>query len=155
CEAEVGGDGHFSTRRDPAQVSPAELAEATAFGVAGLAAARAMGDADTVVESTLLRSKRTLTSLITKGGVGQPARAAERGTRLSALAVTVLALSIANAPADARSIDLVGQTLVTQATFGTPAQGWVQGVMARAMAELAGDGRAALLGPTPVSVIPT
>lgn len=148
-------EGDFSPRDDGAEVDPMDRAEATAMGVAGLAAARRMGARVAGLDDALAATKASLTRRQTRGGMFGVSRQQRRGVAVSALAGSVLALAYADDRADDSALDLAGRTLVSQTTIGTLPAGWVQGVAARAVAALASTGRRALLVPDPVTAVPS
>jgi len=148
--------GDFSTRADDGMVDPVERIEATAIGVAGLAAAVRLGaDAPGLVPA-LAGTKDLLGKRQSKGGgfdvFGSKPR---RGLAVSTLGCAVLALSLAEDPTDGARLDRAGQTLVDLAGWGPLAGGWVQGAAVRAMGELVASGRLRLLGTPTLSAIPT
>jgi hypothetical protein len=148
-------EGDFSTKADGVTIHPAERAEATWLGVAGLAAARRMGSRVSGIGGALDVAKAIALKRTTKSGMPSGTFQAKRGVAVSSVACAVLALSLSGEPADEKNRDFAGQTLVNTSVLGTLAQGWVQGVVARAMAQLSADDRTGLLVPTPVSAIPT
>jgi hypothetical protein len=148
-------EGDFSTTADGSLIHPADRAEATWIAVAGLGAARRMGSTVPGIGEALDAAKAMALKKQTKSGMPAGTFQAKRGVAVSSVACAVLALSLSGEPGDEKDRDFAGQTLVNTSALGTLAQGWVQGVVARAMAQLAADGRVRILLPTPVSAIPT
>jgi hypothetical protein len=147
-------DGDYSSRPDGGDVVPVDRVEATAFGLAGLAVARRMGARAPGLDAAISAARGVLVRGPPGGVPRGPARASPEKTA-RALAVSTLALSLAADPADATAVDLVAKTLVYRVTMTAIPGGWIQGVTARAFAQLVEDGREPLLGDAPLSAFPS
>lgn len=147
--------GGFPARSDTVEVDPLDRAEATAIGFAGLVVAQRLGSRVEGLADGVTRARRTLTQLQSQSGQFGVSRRPRRGVGVSAVATGVIALCLAGDRADEPYLESAAKALVFQAQMGTLPSGWVQGVAARALAQLVESGRRAWLGADPVSVLPS
>jgi len=147
--------GGFPPRTDTVDIDPLDRAEATAGGLAGLAAAWRLGSRVPGLEDGRGRARRTLTQLQSQSGQFGVSRRPRRGVGVSAVGLGVIGLCLVNDPADAAYLESAGRALVFQAQMGTLPSGWVQAVAARALAQLVESGRRTWLGDDPVSMMPS
>jgi len=148
-------DGDWSPRPIAVDVDPLERREVTALAVAALAAARRMGSPVPELDEAVLSGKAELFRLRRQGrGSEAPVVNANRNLAIRGLGCAILAMSLAEDPADVvRWRDAV-DTLLRLTEPGPPLAGWAHGVAVRAFGELLESGRGDLLGPDPRSKVP-
>lgn len=143
-------EGDFTTHPG-AGVDPAERREATAMGVLGLSIAHRMGSKVPGLLAAIAEAQAVLFRAPKRGAITSP----RRGLNVSALAATLLALSIRADPTDRVRIETATSALLAMTEPGPPIQGWPQGIAARAYAEIIDTGHGDYLGADPYVVIPT
>ncbi len=149
-------DGDWSPRPTDVDVDPLERREVTALAVAALAAARRMGSPVPTLDEAVLSGKAELFRLRRRGrGSEAPPVDPSRNLKIRGMACNVLAMSLANDPADAIRWPLAVAELLRLTEPGPPVAGWAHGVAARAYGEILESGRAHLLGQDPRSKVPT
>lgn len=142
-------EGDFTTRPG-AGVDPAERREATAMGVLGLSIAKRMGSAVPGLSTAIAEARAVLFRAPKRGTIAS----ANRSLNASALAATLLALSIGADPTDRVRVETATSALLAMTEPGPPIQGWPQAIVARAYADIIDTGRADYLGADPLAAIP-
>lgn len=135
---------------------PIDRAEATALGLAGLAAAERMGCGVGGLADGVRNARAALIDMQSRSGQFGVSPRGRRGVAVSALASGVLGLSLSRVGAGEEAfLEAAGRALVFQCSLGSQPGGWVHGVAVRALAQLVEDGRGAWLGEDRVAAIPS
>jgi hypothetical protein len=144
-------DGGWLPRRQDPSVEPVHEAEATAFGLVGLAAAVRLGSKDPEVPAAIATARAWLRAQQhPDGGFGGTARGG-RAMGILAVSTAILGWVLAGDPADADVIEAAAGRLAHEVSLGPLPAGWTRGVATMAILALASTGRASAFGADPLA----
>jgi hypothetical protein len=148
-------DGHWVPKRGDPSVEPVHEAEATAFGLAGLAAARRMGSRVPGIPAAIDAARSWLrANQHPDGGFGGTARGG-RAMGILAVSTAILGWVLAADPADRDVLDAAAGRLAHEVSLGPLPAGWTRGVATMAILALAGTRRGTAFGDDPLGRIET
>ncbi len=151
-----GADGRFSPRPGDQSLDPLEEVEATGMAIAGLAAAKRLGEPAPALDGAIDRACRWLGARQKEdGGFGQAMQPQNRALPVSAAGAATFGVVLAGRKADGAFLDRAAGFLRYQADAGRLPDGWTRALVAMAALGLIETGHAAGLGDDPWAVVQT
>jgi hypothetical protein len=145
--------GGWKPRVGDVAFEPVHEAQATAYGLAGLAAARRLGARAAGIAPAIEAARARLRARQRPdGGFGAGAREG-RVAGLHATAMAVLAWTLASDPADAGALRAAAERLASETGAGTLPDGFPRGVVTMAVHALASHGYGAAFEADPLSTV--
>jgi hypothetical protein len=146
-------DGHWVPRRLDPSVEPVHEAEATAFGLAGLAAARRLGSRVAGIPDAIDGARAWLRkNQHPDGGFGGTVRGG-RAMGILAVSTAILGWTLADDAADEDVALAAAGRLEHEVSLGELPDGWTRGVATMAILALASIGRGGAFGDDPLAAV--